>query len=81
MAAANLSAAPWPGNGYNCKNITQALQAKLKAASSPASIWEVEAQITVLQAQQHTLETDHQDYTLRVHALRKRDSSLSPQHR
>lgn len=33
----------------------QALQAKLKAASSPASISKVEAQISALQAQQHRL--------------------------
>ncbi len=45
------------------------MQAKLKAASSVESISEVEAQITALQAHQHTLETDHQDYTLSLHAL------------
>jgi len=47
----------------------QALQAKLKAVSSPAAISEVAAQITALPTQQQTLETDHQDDQQSLHAL------------
>lgn len=42
---------------------------KLKATSSTASTSEVDAQITVLQAQQQQLETEHQDYQQSLHQL------------
>jgi Family of unknown function (DUF6399) len=47
----------------------QALQEKLKKHSSVADVTEVEAQISVLQIQQQTLETEHQDYQQSLHAL------------
>ena len=46
-----------------------ALQAKLKADSSSASMAKVKAQITALQAQQQTVETHHHDYQQSLHAL------------
>ncbi|MGF1600898.1 MAG: DUF6399 domain-containing protein [Thermosynechococcaceae cyanobacterium] len=46
-----------------------ALQQKLKATSSAAKVAEVDAQITALQAQQQTLETDHQGYQQSIYKL------------
>jgi Family of unknown function (DUF6399) len=47
----------------------QTFDAKLKAASSPKIIAVVEAQITTLNQQRQTLETEHQDYQQSIHAL------------
>lgn len=51
------------------QNQQQTLQAKLKAASSPAVLGQMEAQITALQAQQQSLESDHRAYQQSLHAL------------
>ncbi len=59
----------------------QALQTKLKATTSPALITQVETKITALQAQQHSVETDHDDYQQTLHTLTLRHSPLSPHHR
>jgi hypothetical protein len=47
----------------------QTLQQKLKATSSAATRIEVETQITALQAQQQTFETEHQEYHQSIHKL------------
>lgn len=55
----------------------QTLDAKLKVASSPDVISKLEAQITVLQVQQQTLETSHQDYQ---HSLQVLSQAIHPFH-
>jgi len=55
----------------------QVLQAKLRTASSPDIITDVNAQITTLQTQQQTLARDHQVYQQSLHGL---SQALHPFH-
>ncbi len=58
-----------PVNGCNCKNSIKTYKRNSKRFHPLKQSLSVSAQITVLLAQQHTVETDHQDYQQNLHAL------------